>query len=112
MHYLEQSKIQPADFCLMVHVIENIRSYAVPKRISDDKAKDEVEYCVCARKNNAAVYAHEILHLFGADDFYEEYYKKIHEYKREFLKGSIMFEAYSLNNARIDELTAQNIGWL
>jgi hypothetical protein len=70
------------------------------------------EYCVCSKEDSAADYAHEILHLFGADDYYAEHHKTLQRYRTDFLKGSIMFASRSLDRARIDELTAQNIGWL
>jgi len=34
------------------------------------------------------------------------------DYRKEFLQGSIMLSAKSLEGVRIDDLTAQNIGWL
>ncbi|HOW60076.1 MAG TPA: hypothetical protein PLO78_10195 [Candidatus Omnitrophota bacterium] len=97
---------------LMAHVNEAVRSYAVPKRLGDGRPINFIEYCVCSTFYSAASYAHEILHLFGADDFYIEFYTKLGDYRKEFLQGSIMLSAKSLEGVRIDDLTAQNIGWL
>jgi hypothetical protein len=32
--------------------------------------RPQVEYAVVGASNTAATFAHELLHLFGADDFY------------------------------------------
>ena len=102
-----------ANTCMMVHVLDEIRSYAVPVYIGRyDAAQDGLEYCVCGKDDNSAAYAHEILHLFGADDYYAEHYKKLQEYRGELFRRSIMFATKSLDGVRVDELTAQNIGWL
>ena len=106
------SGVKPDSYCLLVHVLEDVRSYAVPARVGMDSTKRDVEYCVCAKHIGSGGYVHEILHLFGADDFYAEFHKKLQDYRREFLNGSIMFSCESLHNVRVDELTAQNIGWL
>lgn len=99
--------------CVMAHVPRTIRSYAVPVYIGRHEVmRDRLEYCVCSKGDNSAAYAHEILHLFGADDYYAEHYKKLQEYRSELFGRSIMFTTRSLRGVRIDGLTAQNIGWL
>lgn len=110
--HVSSSTVKPDNYCLLVHVLEDVRSYAVPVRVGMENAERNVEYCVCARHVGSGGYVHEILHLFGADDFYAEFHKKLQDYRREFLKGSIMFSAESLDYVRVDEVTAQNIGWL
>ena len=107
-----QSLRQGESYCLMLHVLEDITSYAMPEFIGMGKGGKTVEFCVCAKRIGSAGYAHEILHLFGADDYYWAYSKKYHDYKKEMVGGSIMFSAESLDGVRVDELTAQNIGWL
>ncbi len=112
MDHVGSSTVKPDSYCLVVHVLEAVRSYAVPMRIGMENAESNIEYCVCEKHIGAGGYVHELLHLFGADDFYAEFHKKLQDYKREFLKGSIMFSPESLANVRVDEATAQNIGWL
>ena len=110
--HVGSSTVKPDNYCLLVHVLEVVRSYAVPVRIRMGDEGRGVEYCVCAKHDGSGGYVHELLHLFGADDFYAEFHKKLQDYRREFLKGSIMFSSESLDNVRVDEATAQNIGWL
>lgn len=113
MAAVSSSEVKVDNCCLMVHVLELVRTYAVPTRVGMANAVTRgVEYCVCAAHAGSGSYAHEILHLFGADDFYAEFHKRLQNYRHEFLKGSIMFSCESLESVRVDELTAQNIGWL
>jgi hypothetical protein len=107
-----QSMPQVDGYCVMVHVLEKITSYAVPEHIGMGKGGKTVEFCICAKHIGSPGYVHEILHLFGADDYYWAYSTKYYDYKKEVLKGSIMFSAESLDNMRVDELTAQKIGWV
>lgn len=110
--YVNTSTEKPDNYCLLVHAPVSIRSYAVPARIWIKDAEKKIEYCLCAAHLGSGGYAHELLHLFGADDFYAEFYKKLQNYRHEFLKGSIMFSCEFSEDTRIDPLTAQNIGWL
>lgn len=106
------AKTEAQNTALLIHTDENVRSYAVAKWLGDRRPINFMEYCVCSTYYSEAAYAHEILHLFGADDFYSEFFKKLHHYRSEFLRGSIMFSGHSLEGVRIDDLTAQNLGWL
>ena len=69
-----------------------------------------------------AVYAHEILHLFGAHDLYEdaEYTEEVCEYVKKAYPGEIMYtvkdENGRLNNSEIQNelspITAYHLGWV
>jgi hypothetical protein len=60
---------KPDQVCLIVHLpVRNI-GFAMPAR-NDLHLESEMELCACGRKSSAAVYAHELLHLFGASDLY------------------------------------------
>lgn len=100
--------------CLFVHVLKWIRSFAVPDYLGAKQEGKSLEYCVIAYGSPPSAYAHELLHLFGANDYYCEYPKTIQSLKSSFLTKSVMFSAgqLPLENLLIDELTAQNIGWL
>jgi hypothetical protein len=100
--------------CLFVHVLARIRSYAVPEYLGTRPESQGLEYCVIAYGASPSAYAHELLHLFGADDYYTEYPETVQRLKSYFLARSIMFSGgqLPLEHLIIDDLTAQNIGWL
>jgi hypothetical protein len=58
--------------------------------------------------------AHEILHLFGAWDFYETFKqsKKNENKAKQLFPNSVMLRvSYNINSLMIDEITAWLIGW-
>lgn len=100
--------------CLMVHVPTKIRSYAVSSAVGAGDDACIPEYCVLAANARPSTYAHELLHLFGADDYYYESSSKINDIKAEFITRSIMFSGgvMSIERLVLDDLTAQNVGWV
>ena len=70
-------------------------------------------FSVISHPPYSQVIAHEILHLFGADDFYMEAYGLEEDNQRsESLRGNIMFETTPLlSDLEIDYQTAEKIGW-
>jgi hypothetical protein len=101
----------------MVHANEELGDcwgYAVPRRflVAGGRAW---EYAVVGPPLSEAVYAHEVLHLFGADDFYMSAYNRDeHEVRRDLLRRCIMFgdARETIDTLFVDDLTAQNIGWM
>lgn len=70
------------NYCVMLHVNKQSRSYAIPCDSGYyDYKTYETERCVIfyseggdyAYRPNESVYMHEMLHLFGADDLYDPY---------------------------------------
>ena len=68
--------------------------------------------------NCGTSYAHEILHLFGADDFYfrgrvdGQWGEQLDNDRARFLSGCVMFDSdRPLEDLNIDEQTGQQIGW-
>lgn len=102
------------NICLFVHVLKRIRSFAVPDILGEKPEKERLEYSVIECGARPSTYAHELLHLFGADDYYSEYSKGMQMLKSHFLARSIMFSTSTLplEDSVVDDLTAQNIGWL
>lgn len=72
---------------------------------------------VIGAPHDASVIAHELLHLFGVDDFYlavyfGESYREV-PLRQQLLGRCIMFATHSgLSRSVVDDLTAQNIGWM
>lgn len=107
------------NLCLIVHVKDRLPTclaYAVPKhRFRDQVCR--LEYTVVGAPHDASVFAHELLHLFGADDFYFAAYwgRSYNELplRQQLLNDCIMFTTKSeLSQSFVDDLTAQNIGWM
>ncbi|MDP3981079.1 MAG: hypothetical protein Q8Q33_06695, partial [Chlamydiota bacterium] len=116
---LKESKLytendHTGNFGLLVHIYENFRSFAVSASIGRDKKYHLPEYCLLTYSARFSTYAHEILHLFGADDYYSEFSESLQDYRSEFLSKSIMFSGGTkyLNGLVVDGITAQNIGWI
>jgi len=88
------------------------RAYA----ICYDGIDIEEESLVAFKSSSAAVYAHEILHLFGAHDFYEEaeYTEDAVKYIRKNYANDIMLTTPSGKNINrtVGKLTAYHLGWL
>jgi hypothetical protein len=59
-----------AQFFVVVLTNVPVRDFAVPSTC--DVEGDEIEFCVCHVESRARTFAHEVLHLFGAQDFYPE----------------------------------------
>ena len=101
---------------VIVHVnqeLEECLAYAVQRHLLTDTDDDKVEYTVVGPPHEDATYAHEILHLFGADDYYmAAYQRKEVVGRRSMLARSIMFAAdVEFSELCVDDLTAQNVGW-
>jgi hypothetical protein len=98
--------------CLMVHVPYHSGSYALPDRLGL-QLDLPVEWCLVTVHAMAGVMAHELLHLFGADDHYWSRTDFEHEAKRSLIGRSVMFNPEQpLSELRVDGVTAQNIGWI
>jgi hypothetical protein len=120
---LGEASKQPSEqyHCLIVHLADHIgpQAYAVPRHRSETESTVAVEYTVVGAWRSASVYAHELLHLFGADDLQlsshcnTESSRKWDDLRRSMLGRSIMFEVDGpLGQFLIDEQTAQCIGWI
>ena len=102
----------------VINVNKEGQSYAVStnkyvmKKYDNEKCVIYSQYS--GSETNAYVYAHEILHLFGATDLY--YPNDIIEYRKdlaeEYFPNEIMLDYhYNLKNAMISDVTAYLIGW-
>lgn len=97
--------------CLVVHLPYETTSFACP-RYYGSLRKLPVEWCVLSVNASSSVLAHELLHLFGADDHYHCLSETELQAKQELIGRSIMFNTYPpLVDLVVDEVTAQNIGW-
>jgi hypothetical protein len=115
-----------ANRCLMVHVAgwTDERAFAMPTTDGRVDSRPKVEYALVGAGDNAATLAHELLHLFGADDFYFEgrydqgwYAGQVGEMldagRFRFLERCVMFRSgVPLRELSVDDQTAQKIGWL
>ena len=96
------------------------RSYAVPDQTDD--ANDALEYTILFRDligyptiNNASSIAHEILHLFGAEDYYNPFgnMPKRAALAEKLCPHDIMLKPYTdVSYNKIGKFTAYTIGWL
>jgi hypothetical protein len=124
---------EPADnYCLVAHLPHRRTGFAMPAR-NDLEMERRLEVCACGRKSAARVYAHELLHLFGAPDLYfdpwrvlrpeeatDDWQKRFEheivtggcEIFRLYFSDSIMGSASSnLARLTVDPITARAIGW-
>ena len=107
------------NICLLVHASESMSTaYALPRSRGENTPSLDFEYAVVGAGTNAAVFAHEILHLFGADNFYfsGRFYGGWSEHldlkRQAFLRRCVMFTAdQSLSELCVDDQTGQKIGW-
>lgn len=104
--------------CVMVHAPVTLRSYAVPHSLGRRYATpplnpDPLELCVLGAEKEPSVHAHELLHLFGADDYYGHAWSMLRLAREQLIGRSVMFagEALPLEQQRVDGVTAQNVGW-
>ncbi len=82
---------------------------------------DQFEFCVFFNKsikyengNCSSVIAHEMLHLFGAEDYYDPYgkYPSRAKLADELYPNDIMKKVFkNINDAEIGSYTAYSIGW-
>ena len=96
------------------------RSYAMPDFCANED--DHLEYCVTfprylGRNENEynGSLVHEILHLFGAEDYYDPYnkYPKRKELAKILCQKDFMLVVYNdINANEINRYTAYSIGWL
>ena len=105
-----------ANICFLVYVKDEYRSYAV-RQMKFRNPTCPFEYAMIASPHSAPVIAHELLHLFGADDYYlGGYFRRDSQeplLREQLLSGCIMFEMPDdIADSHVDDLTAQNIGWL
>jgi hypothetical protein len=118
-HLPEAVTAPGANSCLIVYVKDPFKTYSA-YAVSQCRFRDSacrLEYVVAGPPHDAPVIAHELLHLFGADDFYAAAYRgpNCHEplLRGQMLSGCIMFATGpELSQSAVDDLTAQNIGWL
>ena len=106
---------------IMVAVKSTGRSFAVSDR--DDNPNHNVEYFVMYRNHwktrestAASTVAHEMLHLFGAEDMYVEpdngqRYQRDAIAKKSFPRDLMYTEYYNIWDNIIDAYTAYAIGW-
>ena len=109
--------IQMENCFVLVHVSEALEGswgYAVSRRFLGEM-RHSLEYAIVGVQATELVYAHEILHLFGADDFYmAAYAREEHGMRRNLLRQCIMFgdTSRAMESTTVDDLTAQNVGWM
>jgi hypothetical protein len=106
---------------LLIHVAAHLgaSAYAVPQHRPQTPGALAVEYAVVGAWRNPAIYAHEILHLFGAADYRlskfddREEVRHWDSLRESLLRRSIMFDGYpALGHLIVDEQTAQCVGWM
>ena len=88
----------------------------------DNESNTKLEYCVIAHNKNRtppAVYTHEILHLFGAQDIYEKVRNDVtynagrQQMAQELFPTEIMLECWiPLSDTVVCDFTAFCVGWL
>jgi hypothetical protein len=122
----------PDQICLIAHLPVRGIGFAMTAR-NDLHLDSELELCACGRKSSAAVYAHELLHLFGAPDLYlnpwwvltrdgdidartgsvERRIVSCGMRRLHALFGSSIMNttALSLERLQVDPITARAIGW-
>lgn len=92
------------------------RSYALRDAVDD--GYEYIEYSVMFRnhpegsrlQNGASAYAHELLHLFGAEDLYIIPFRE--QYAKRYYPNEIMYAVFpSIARSKISPITAYSIGW-
>jgi len=110
------NRYQTDSIVYVVHVNKHARSYATPYRVGNNKHAE----MAIVFNDSPAVYAHEILHLFGAVDYYredEEFYvsaEAVAHAKKHF-PTDIMVTNYGKDGEITNELTrltALGLGWI
>ncbi len=95
------------------------RSYKHSHQIN---STEKYEFCVFFNDtilykdgNCTSTIAHEILHLFGAEDYYDPYgeFPKREKLAKELYPNDIMNETFkNINDAEIGNFTAYTVGWI
>lgn len=88
------------------------RAYA----LITDETQEYTEHAIIFRKSaksgqirNAGIYAHEFLHLFGAEDLYHTKYRKAHA---ALYHNDVMYTTrYDIQHTTISNITAYSLGW-
>ena len=103
-------------------VAHNKEGYSYAQADQDNDENILMEHCVIANVNTAnspGTYAHEIMHLFGAQDFYEkERNGKVFNTGRSQMAASLFPTELMLNNwlpiseIVLSDFTAFCVGWL
>ena len=115
--FLESQSIpNDANICFLVYVKDYDCNYAI-RQMKFLNPTCSYEYAMIASPHSASVVAHELLHLFGADDYYlGAYFQRDCQepaIRKQLLDGCIMFNVTDdIADSYVDDLTAQNIGWL
>ena len=99
-------------------IILNKDGHSVAYCDSINRKKDFIQHCICRncygsgrRKDHEGSFAHEILHLFGAEDYYKP--PKIKELATKLCPNDIMLKIHDyIDMNTIDKYTAYCIGWL
>jgi hypothetical protein len=118
--HIERS-IDADSWAVLFHPREAGRSYALPAKLSLHPC---VELVVCYPQHavlrgevegplrpSPAVYAHEVLHLFGASDKYDTISLKDFPSRSVTDRDIMRCRNWRLKRLRIDPLTAAEIGW-
>ena len=97
-------------------------SYAIVFDGTDNEKESMIlfsrDYYRNGQKENAAAYAHEILHVFGAHDLYEdaEFTKEVTDYVSDTYPNEIMFTVSDTEAGKITQIvspvTAYHLGWI
>ena len=109
-------RYQTDSIAYVVHVNKRARSYAYPFRVGQNERHAEIAVVF---DDSPAVYAHEILHLFGAVDYYradEEFYvsAEVVAYMKKNFPTDIMVTNYGKDGRITNDLTrltALGLGW-
>jgi hypothetical protein len=129
---VERLPQRPDHVCLIVQTSARHGAFATPAH-NDLEAECALELCVCGWETDAIVYAHELLHLFGAPDLYlspwrilsqrAEANADLQRLEQQFAWSAFeIFSAYfrrsimggtapDLKYLTIDPITARAIGW-
>lgn len=116
MQYIAKGK----EIIYLIFLNKQGRSYALPDHTND--SNDSLEYTIIFRDsighpnvNNASSVIHEILHLFGAEDYYNPFgnMPKRAALAEKLCPHDIMFRPYTdISYNQIGKFTAYTLGWL
>jgi len=114
------SKTNAQQIQVLIYAKGRGRSYAMSSREGVDKEQHFVEGAIVYEQNNdgqemlASTIAHEILHLYGAWDLYQNQYQSSvnDERSRLLFPNSIMrIVSHDINELEVDEVSAWLAGW-
>ncbi len=120
-HYFDLEKYD--NWCVMFHLNKKGRSYAIPcDKANSDWERYTAERCAIFHSDDdgyiyydsAGVYAHELLHLFGADDLYTPYVTAAENALLENYFPNDIMRAIPLDTAlaSVSPYTAFRLGWV